>query len=308
MNPYVVLSPVAGGMFVAGMICLIVYARGLDPAARRKTRTSATRTLESGQATARRAAVIRSVVAVAVGLVVWLLSGWPIAGIGTAAAMLFVPAFFTINRQIERRINRIEALEEWTRRLADAMAVGGSAVATIVGSASRAPEPIRRDVTELASRLSTPWWDRSRALRLFADRIDDGLADYVEGALEVAVSARASERVPSVLRTVADLAADEVRARRQIEVDRAGPRNEARMLVVIAIAVVVFVCLFTSYAAPYSTPVGQAVLGLLGGVLGLSMWRIRTASLGQQTPRILTTVSASDLASSEAVDVPGNLR
>ena len=216
-----------------------------------------------------------------------MITGWPVGGIAAGCAAFFLPAFFTVGRQMERRIERLEALEEWVRRLADSMAVGSAPVATIVRSAARAPEAIRPEVSELAQRLGTARWDRSVALRQFADRIDDSLGDVIALALEIAVSARASERVPGVLRQMADAAAEEVKARRQIEVERAAPRNEARILVLFNVAVMVVVAVFTDYTAPYATPLGQAFLAILMLVLTGCIWLLRKYSLGEATPRIL---------------------
>ena len=95
-----------------------------------------------------------------------------------------------------------------------------------------------------------------------------------------------------MLRQMADATADEVKARRQIEVDRAAPRNEARVLVVFNIAVIAVVVVFTDYTAPYADPLGQVWLAILMVALAASMWLIRKYSLGETTPRILTSGSA----------------
>jgi len=214
----------AAPLAAVGVVMAIWWVRGLEPHPDRAPGRRS-RVLGSGAATMRRQRVVRFGIAAAVGLGTWVLTGWPVGGVAAGAAAFFLPAFFTVGRLMQRRIERLEALEEWVRRLADSMAVGGAPVATIVRSAARAPEAIRPEVSELAGRLGTARWDRSVALRQFADRIDDSLGDLIALALEIAVSARASERVPGVLRQMADAAADEVKARRQIEVDRAAPRN-----------------------------------------------------------------------------------
>jgi hypothetical protein len=211
MNPYSLIAPIAGVLAAIGVAMLIWWIRGLEP---RKDRAlnRRSRVLDSGVATMRRQRVIRIGISVAVGLGAWLLTGWPVGGVAGGCAEFFRPAFFTVGRQMEQRIERLEALEEWVRRLADSMAVGSAPIATIVRSAARAPEAIRPEVSELAQRLGTARWDRSVALRQFADRIDDSLGDVIGLALEIAVSARASERVPGVLRQMADAAAEEVKA------------------------------------------------------------------------------------------------
>lgn len=291
MNPYTVIAPIAGVLAAVGVVMAIWWVRGLEPHPDRAPGRWS-RVLGSGAATMRRQRVIRFGIAGAVGLGTWVLTGWPVGGVAAGAAAFFLPAFFTVGRLMQRRIERLEALEEWVRRLADSMAVGGAPVATIVRSAARAPEAIRPEVSELAGRLGTARWDRSVALRQFADRIDDSLGDLIALALEIAVSARASERVPGVLRQMADAAADEVKARRQIEVDRAAPRNEARVLVLFNIAVIAAVVVFTDYTAPYADPLGQVWLAILMVALAASMWLIRKYSLGENTPRILTSGSA----------------
>lgn len=286
MNPYTLIAPIAGVLAAIGIAMLIWWIRGLEPRPDR-ARNRRSRVLDSGVATMRRQRLVRLGISVAVGLGTWLITGWPVGGVAAAAAAFFLPAFFTVGRQMERRIERLEALEEWVRRLADSMAVGSAPVATIVRSAARAPEAIRPEVSELAQRLGTTRWDRSVALRQFADRIDDSLGDVIALALEIAVSARASERVPGVLRQMADAAAEEVKARRQIEVERAAPRNEARILVLFNVAVMVVVAVFTDYTAPYATPLGQVFLAILMLVLTGCIWLLRKYSLGEATPRIL---------------------
>ena len=89
-------------------------------------------------ATMRRERVIRIGIAFAAGLGTWLITGWPVGGVVAGCAVFFLPSFFTVGRQMERRIQRLEALEEWVRTLADSMAVGSAPIATIVRSAARA--------------------------------------------------------------------------------------------------------------------------------------------------------------------------
>lgn len=291
MNPYLLLAPVGGALAAAGLIVAVLWWRGADPTAGR-SRTAASKVLGSGVATQRRRRLVQAVLAVAVGMLAWWLSGWPIGGIAVAAGVFFLPFFFTVGRITARRIDKLEALEDWVRRLADTMAAGGAAMATIVRSADRAPEAIRPEVRELAGRLGTARWDRVAALRSFANRIDDSLADLIVLSLEIAVSARASDRVPAVLRQVAAAAAEEVRARRQVEVERAAPRNEARVLVLLVVVAVGVMVVFTNFTASYSTGVGQAVLAILVLLMAFALWMIRKYSLGERTPRVL---SAADL-------------
>jgi len=62
--------------------------------------------------------------------------------------------------------------------------------------------------------------------------------------------------------------------------------------VLFNIAVIAVVVVFTDYTAPYADPLGQVWLAILMVALAASMWLIRKYSLGETTPRILTSGSA----------------
>ncbi len=85
------------------------------------------------------------------------------------------------------------------------------------------------------------------------------------------------------------MAAD-VRARRQVEADRAKPRATARWVTLITTGVLVLLAVNGSYVAPYGTPLGQVILlVLLGAYAGVLVWlRSMTA-----TPRPVRFVGAS---------------
>ncbi|HEY5116857.1 MAG TPA: type II secretion system F family protein [Nakamurella sp.] len=233
MSLYPVLAAVCAAVAVIGLFMLGVGIYGRPPTESPFTpRLSLVRA--GGAWTTARPRLTRITVAVVAGVAVWLVSGWPVAAALTVAGILGLPYFFGASRAAKRRIERLEALEEWTRRLADTMAVGVAPVQALVRSADHAPAAIRAEVSALANALSTPRLDRGVVLRRFADEINDSLGDMIAMSLEIAVSAQASHRVPDVLRTMAAGVAEEVKARRAVEADRAGPRNEAKMIVIVS--------------------------------------------------------------------------
>ncbi len=286
MNTFGLLTAVGGGIAVVGLLAVIAGIYGQLPS-ESPFRSRITRVRVAGARSANRRRLSKYGLAVMVGLLIWLISGWPVGGLLVGFAVIGLPYFFAAGRIAARRIDRLEALEEWVRRLADSMSAGSAPVQTIVRSALHAPVPIQAEVTQLASRLSTPRLDRNQALRSFADDIDDSLGDMIVLALEIAVSSRASQRVPDVLRAMASEVADEVKARRKVETDRAEPRNEARTIVIIQLLFVVGVTVATSYANIYGTATGQAVLAVLGLVVVGALVMLRRLSLGDQPPRIL---------------------
>lgn len=220
------------------------------------------------------------------GIVVWALSGWPVAGIVAALAVPGLPYFFTAGRDARRTIGVLQGLEEWVRRLADAMSAGTMPIQTIAVTAVHAPAAIKPAVTQLSAGLTEPRSDRRQVLARFADTIADPLGDMVVIALSIAIDSP-SPKVPDMMRTLAAQLADDVAARRTIETDRAEPRSEARTIVAVQIAFVVAVAAFTSYADAYSTPLGQLVLAMLAAITVGALVMIRRLSRTPGPPRLL---------------------
>ena len=132
--------------------------------------------------------------------------------------------------------------------------------------------------------------DRNESLRRFADEIDDALGDIVVLALQRAVDSRGSERVPYVLQTLAEAVGAEVKARRAIEKERAGPRRETQAIIVVLGIFIAGLVMFTKYPQVYGTVQGQVVLFILAIIVLLGLWMMRRLSVGGQPPRILSSV------------------
>lgn len=297
MNPTSLIVAVSTAAVLTGVLVLVLGIRGREPDSAPdfvRGRRLSTRLSLRGQGPEARARRLR-VAGAAVALVgVWVLTGWPVAAFLISGGILAVPYLFGAAKQAKRRIARLEALEEWTRRLADSMASGSGTVQTIVRSASNAPDAIAADVTTLANRLSTPRWDKTAALRRFADTFDDAPADMVAIALGIAVSTQGARRVTEVLRDMAKQVSDEVEAQREIEADRAEPRSVARNILIILAVLVVALVLAGKFTAPYGTPLGQFVLFALGAITLMVLLWMRRLQLGTPVPRILVDAPASE--------------
>lgn len=283
---YPVLVAVCAAVVVLGLWGAGYAIRGRPAGANAfRNRSNSVRT--SGALTITRTRLPRIGVAVVAGLLVYLITGWPVGTVFTTALILTVPYFFGGGRIAAAQIARLEGLEQWTRHLSDAMAVGGMPVQTIIRSAETAPEVIRADVTRLADRFRTPRLDKTEALLAFADDIDDSLGDVVAIALTTTVDAHGGARVPFILQTLAEAAADEVKARRSMEKNRTGPRKEVQTIVMVLAAGVTALALFTDYAKAYDDVEGQVVLAALCGLVLLALTMMRPLSVGGQPPRIL---------------------
>lgn len=254
-------------------------------------------TAASGRARRRRA-----LVAVAVGAAAWAVTGWPAAALGVVATGLWLPWLLGSAREIRARIEMLEALESWCRRMADILAGGGAvgltqaiAMAADAGGAVRSNEPIAKAVAVLAQRLReggntgaagtyVNGDTRRAALREFADAIDDRAGDTVAAALLLALGQQ-SGGIAAVLRQLADGVARDVRARRDIEAARAEDRQSIRLLLVIQAGLLAGLAMVPAFAAPYGTPVGQAVMAVLLSGTGVLLVWMRTLALGRPAPR-----------------------
>lgn len=219
------------------------------------------------------------------GLLAWLVTRWPVAGLIVAATILGLPVLLSTSRVASRGIARIEAVEEWTRRLSDILVVGVGLEQAITTSLRSVPEPIRPEVTGLVARLSARWSTES-ALRAFADDLGDATGDLVVASL-ILGHRRRGPGLARALTAVADSVAEEVAMRRRVEADRAKPRTTARAVTLITIAVIALGSLNKTYLAPYGTPLGQLVLlGVAGIFIGALAW-MRAMTLTAPHPRLL---------------------
>ena len=109
-----------------------------------------------------------------------------------------------------------------------------------------------------SSRLRARWATED-ALRAFADDLDDATGDVIAANLILGARRRGAG-LASVLDGLAESVAADVRARREIEADRAKPRATARWVTIITVGVLAFLAVTGNYVAPYGSPLGQVLL------------------------------------------------
>ena len=282
-----ILAGAAGALLVAGVLLVIA---GLVPVTDRPRRTRTT-------ATTRRTSVPRSTrwrmaAAVIAGLAAWLVTSWPVAGVIVAVTVWGLPIILSTSHTAATAIDRVEALEEWTRRLSDVLVVGVGLEQAITATVRTCPTLIESEVTALAARMQARW-STERALRAFADDLDDATGDLVVATL-ILGARRRGPGLARVLAAVADSVADDVAMRRTVEAERAKPRTTARAVTLITLGVVVVGSLNGTYLAPYGTALGQLVLAVitLGFIASLTWMRSLTLSAPQ--PRLFVPVPAPD--------------
>ncbi|HEX6420539.1 MAG TPA: type II secretion system F family protein [Acidimicrobiales bacterium] len=206
--------------------------------------------------------VLRLALAVAVGIVVGLVTRWPMAVLLLGLAGFLAPSLLGGVAEREARLERVEAVAGWAEMLRDTMAGSGGLEQSIIATAGVSPPPIRTEVLRLAARL-----ERERlapALRAFADDLDDPSGDLVVAALVLAAD-KSPKRLGDLLGRLADSARQEVNMRLRVEAGRARTRTSVKVITVFTTLFAAFLMLFNrKFLAPYDSLVGQGVLGLIG--------------------------------------------
>ncbi|MEV5078879.1 type II secretion system F family protein [Streptomyces sp. NPDC056159] len=228
-----------------------------------------------------------TVAAVVVFVAVWLVSGNFVGGALLGAAVIGVPWLITPAQMAQERIGQLEALSEWTQRLAGLLRLGMGLEQGMITSRQGAPDELAPQIINLSDRLRLGWRPEV-ALRAFADELDDVTSDKVVAALILSVN----DRGPGLAQALEDLSGtvrEEVARKRAIEADRAKPRTTVRWMTIITVGVVVAGFFVPSYTKPYSTLLGQLVLTFLTagfvGVLAL----MRQLGSFRRIPRFMVT-------------------
>ncbi|MGR3938465.1 type II secretion system F family protein [Streptomyces sp. BRA346] len=219
------------------------------------------------------------------GLVVWLVTGMFVAGALAGLVVVGVPWLLSPTRSSQTRIVQLEALSHWARQLADGLRVGRGLQQALIASRKGAPAVLEEPVAALADRLQLGWAPEE-ALREFADELGDITADKVVAALILSIA----DRGPGLAQSLEDLAEtvrEEVGKRRQIEADRAKPRQTVRWMTLITVGVVGLGFLVPGYTAPYGSLLGELVLAAVSaGFVAVLTW-MRSLAEHRPVPRFL---------------------
>jgi Flp pilus assembly protein TadB len=271
----------AGALIVAGLIGVVV---GLRPtaAAPMPARSRWMRRVTKIDRTTR----LLLLGGVAGGVIAWLVTGLVLAVAAVPIAAVGLPMLLSSSTAASR-IRRLEAMEEWTRSLSGVLTVGVGLEQAIVATLRSTPAAIAPEVSRLVARLRARW-NTDEALLAFADELDDSTGDLVAANLILGARRRGAG-LASVLEGLAESVAADVRARRQVEADRAKPRATARWVTVISAGVIVILGISGRYVEPYRSPLGQVVLAtLLTAYVATLIWLKRMA-IGRELPRFLAS-------------------
>ena len=228
----------------------------------------------------------QAVAIVGLPLLVLAATGWPVLAGWTLVGVLLLPRLFGSRREAARRLERLAALAEWTRRLASVLTAGAGLEQAIAATTHTAPASIAGDVTRLAGRLRSRQ-SAAAALRAFAEDLADPTGDLVVAALMLAADRR-GRGLTRVLEGLAATVEAEVALRRQVDADRATPRATARYVTIITLVTAgLLVLTRRTYVQPFSTATGQLMLALIGLVFAAAFSWMAALTADHPGPRLL---------------------
>lgn len=275
------LAGMAGGFAVAGLLLFCRELVGSFPTGGGRPRR---------RVNLRPHARMQLAYAAASALAAFAVTGWPVASITAAAAVVFLPRI-TSSRAARRQVAVIEGLEHWTRGLSDLLSASRGLEDALEASAQRPPEAIAPAVADLARRIR----DRTgteHALRAFASEIADPAGDRIAAALIIATGRRGGA-VRDVLNSLAVMLSRDVATRREIEAERAQHRTTVKWLSAFVVGFTVFAVVDRTYSAPYGTLVGQVVLALVVTLYAGGLGWLNHLSSTPQPDRFLVGASTS---------------
>jgi Flp pilus assembly protein TadB len=238
-------------------------------------------------AAGRRSYRVTLIVGLGLGVGAGIITHLPIAGVLVALAVPGAPWLWQVGRAEQDRIDQVEAIGEWARRLKDISAVGTGLQQAIVASSATAPHAIAGEVRDLAVRLQAGL-DAREALLLFADEIGDPISDQVVAALILHLSDR-GDRLGDVLLSIAAASTAEVATRREVDAKRTQSRFGVRFLTITTLLALTYGIVRPSYMRPYDSPLGQFIMAMLALLFtGILLW-VRKMSQPEPAPRFLDT-------------------
>lgn len=276
------LALLSGAAVGGGLLLLVLALRGLP------ARDPGTPSLLSrvGQGAGRFSGRLSA--AVVTGLIVLVLTGWPVMSIGIGLLVAYWDRVAGGGGEERLTILRLEALSVWTESLRDTIAGAVGLEQAIPASVEATPPVLRPSLNLLVDRLRIrePLPD---ALLGFADDLDDASADTVVAALVLNARLR-GPGLRDVLTALAASTREELDMRRRIEASRRSVRRSVRIVLGIVLTVVGLLSVLNrTYVEPYDGVVGQLVL-LVVALLFLSglLW-LRQLARPEPVDRILGT-------------------
>ncbi len=199
--------------------------------------------------------------AAAAGLLVASVSGWPVAGLGTAVVVLYAPTLLGVKADRQREIDRAKAIASWTEMTRDTVAAGRGLEEALMLASAVAATVIQPEMRSFIRRAQHR--DIEVALEALADDLASPAADFVIAAL-LNASRNNARDMAALLARLSVAIRDEVDMRIDVNARRAGIRTEAKSVIVVVLVTVIGTTLYANeFVAAYDTLTGQIVMALI---------------------------------------------
>ena len=261
------------GAVVGGAVMLLIVAlRGTEP-------KDETPSLFRNRGADHRKNMIRLGAALAVGLLVLVVTRWLVLAVALGLLAGMADRFFGGTGEERRAIDRLDALATWTEALRDTIAGAVGLEQAIPATAVNAAPAIKPSLNLLVDRLRIRE-PLPSALMRFADDLNDPSADLIVAALVLNARLR-GPGLREVLSALADSAREELDVRRKVAAERRSTRRSVQVVVAITLVMAASQVLFNSaYMAPYTSFIGQSVLTVVIGLYALGLlWLRRLARI-----------------------------
>jgi Flp pilus assembly protein TadB len=248
MAPTTVLMILMGGVIGAGIVLFVAAMRPTHRPPRATSRRNLVERLGR-----------RTLIAFGVGLVVLVVTSWPVAAVASGALVLAAPSLLGGAKAEREAMARLEGLATWTESLRDTIAGAVGLEQAIPATAYAASPAIRPQLRMVVDRLRvrTPL---AVALRRLADDLDDPSADMVVAALILNAKLR-GPGLRQVLTSLSESARAELEMRQRVTAGRSATRRSSQIVMVFSVGVIALLTVINpSYVAPYDSPTGQVVL------------------------------------------------
>lgn len=225
-----------------------------------------------------------AICAVALALIVGLVTRWPVgAAIGGAVGWTLRSA---LQPNTSRRVTeRLEALATWIEALRDSIAAHRGLLAAIESTVHTASPMIRDNVAALVVRIKSGV-ALDAALYAFAGELGDAAVDEAVAPLILASRFGGSD-LQCLLATAAGNTRDQIALWQRIEIARAKPRRDMRLVVAVTLVFTFGVLLVGhGYFKPFGTAVGQIVLVAVAGLFAAGFGAMNRLSRPQPLPRL----------------------
>lgn len=278
-------NPALAGLFGLGAgLGLLLVIKGLTPAApsaepsRLAVRLAALR--EGKQ-------LLRAGYCALAAVAALVLTGWISAAVLAFLGTWALPPMLGRDKHAEARLAKIEAVAVFTELLRDTLSAAAGLEQSLLAAAPAAPPAIRPHALALSARI-TGGARLPEALRQFGADVADPVCDLVVAALVLA-SQNQAHSLADLLSSLAKAARDKAAVQLRTAASRAKVRTSVRAITAIVLGMAVGLMLFDrSYLAPYSSPVGQLMLLVVGAVFAGSFVWLAKIARGTPPPRFLT--------------------